>query len=715
MSTNISSQVSDVARKDILELEEKINQFTDGSVAEDKFKHFRLTRGVYGQRQVGVQMVRIKLPIGKLSADQLEAIADASDNYSTGKLHLTTRQDIQLHFVKLEDSPSLWADLETYGITLREACGNTVRNVTASPVAGIDPEEPFDVTQNAMDFAYHFLRNPVCQNMGRKFKVAFSSSSKDSAFGFIHDLGFIPTVRRENGEDSYGFKVLLGGGLGAQAIKATSIYDFIHEQEVIPLTEAVIRIFDRYGERAKRHKARMKYLVRRLGVEKFLQLVEEERKVISGTYPVDHTTMDEIPELPKLDGRQVEKPGTDNYQSWLRTNTFSQKQPSFKGVYIRVQNGDLSSNQARGLAGIVRRFAADDVRITVNQGLLLRYIDTGFVPGVYQALTQIGLAAPGFDSVHDITACPGSDTCNLAVTNSTGLTRALEKILTSEYPELIDEKGVHIKISGCMNSCGHHMNANIGFHGSTIKSGNMVAPAVQVVLGGGLDPDGSGQLADKIIKVPTKRAPQVVRLVLDGYKVDSLKDEAFNEYYRRKGKAYFYQLLKPLADQTRLANSDFFDWEQSAQYKQQIGVGECAGVTLDVIGTVISEATEKLEAAKEGLDSGAFADAIYNTYSSLVIGAKAALLSIDIECNTQAKIISDFDHHLVAAGQFELKGSFENTVYQINKQKPSKDFANDYFNSGKNFLDKLIDFRTRQIGENREQASKIVVDDYYKA
>jgi sulfite reductase (ferredoxin) len=272
MSIQFSKNVSPAAQQDIVELANQIKVYESGRMSDDAFRKFRLARGVYGQRQAGVQMIRIKLPYGRVSADQLVRIADCSDKYATGNLHATTRQDIQLHFVKLADSPALWAELEDAQITLREACGNTVRNVTASPKAGIDPEEPFDVTPYAHAIFEYFLRNPICQDMGRKFKMALSSSEKDSAFAFMHDVGLIPRIQGE----IRGFKVLIGGGLGAQPYLAQTAYEFLEEQKVIPFIEAFLRVFDRYGERTKRHKARSKYLLQEIGLEAVMQKIQEE-------------------------------------------------------------------------------------------------------------------------------------------------------------------------------------------------------------------------------------------------------------------------------------------------------------------------------------------------------------------------------------------------------------------------------------------------------
>lgn len=712
---NVNGNVNKDAQKDIRELTDKIQKFRTGEIPEDKFKHFRLTRGVYGQRQLGVQMVRIKIPYGRLTTAQLLKIADVSEKYATGNLHLTTRQDIQLHFVKLDNSPLLWAELEEENITIREACGNTVRNVTGSSAAGIDPHELFDISPYAEAFTRYFLRNPICQDMGRKFKAAFSSSDADSGFTYFHDLGFIPRKQIVDGKEVFGFKVLIGGGLGAQAFVAQVAYDFLPLDEYIPFSEAVLRVFDRHGERTKRHKARFKFLIQKIGLPAFMKLVEEERIALKNKkYEVKSSFSFPVQLPPAYQGNGIAPHDERKFQRWVKTNTFEQKQKGFYGVWLKVQTGDISHTNARILAAIVKKYAADDMRVTVNQGLLLRYAKPEAFPALFNELDAIGLAEPGFDSTHDVTTCPGTDTCNLGVTNSMELARVLERVLKEEYEDLIYDHDVHIKISGCMNSCGQHMGAQIGFHGSSIKKGELVAPAMQVVLGGGVDPDGTGYVADKIVKVPTKKAPDALRRLLNDFEEHAIDGEYFNAYFRRMGDKYFYQMLKPLSDY-EFTQDDFMDWGHVETYEQAIGVGECAGITLDVISTVINESAEKFEWAKESFAEKAFADSIYNSYNTFVIGAKATLLSKDIQCNTQAGIIRDFHEKLVKTSIFPLGADFEELVYQINKNEPTEEFAKKYLADAFAFLEKVKTFRAEQLGVDKSQMDKQVVSTYYKA
>ena len=698
-------------QKDIEELKQKIHAFESGKMDEEKFKAYRLTRGVYGQRQLGVQMFRTKIPFGRLNSQQLERLSEVTDRYSTGNLHLTTRQNIQMHHVKLADSPAIWEALGEVGVTAREACGNTVRNITASAKAGIDPDEPFDVSPYVEATYQHFLRNPICQDMGRKIKIAFSSSEKDSAFAYFHDFGFIPRIR----EGVRGFKVLLAGGLGAQSIIAHTVSEFMPADQIMGFMEACIRVFDRYGERSKRFKARMKFLVKSLGVGPFLELVEEEKKGLGyDSFPIDADTWKEAasPELGELP--QLPTQG-EAYTFWRQTNVFEQRQSGLYGVQLKVLLGDISSDIARKLAPIVRRYAADDIRITVNQGLLLRHVQPEALPHLYLALKELGLADPGFDSLADITACPGTDTCNLGVSNSTRVSEVLEEVVKKDFHHLITDADIKVKISGCMNACGQHMAANIGLHGSSIKHKELVVPALQVVLGGGIGPDGKGSIAEKVIKLPSKKMPDALRVLLTDYEEEALEGEYYNDYFRRLGKKYFYQLLKPFADLDVLQESDYKDWGQEEFFVPEVGVGECAGVAYDVIGGILQDAKDRLIEGKTTLEDGHVAEAIYLSYSAFVIGAKAMLLSKDIPCNTHKKILEDFDSHYVQSKEIDLSMgiSFSDWVLRMKEQVPTKEFAAAYSQEAEAFLNVLYRLREKQLADAGKD--KRVIGHHYQA
>ncbi|TAN17403.1 MAG: HEPN domain-containing protein [Chitinophagaceae bacterium] len=687
-----------VVEKEILELDRKIKAYRNGTMPEQYFKSLRLARGIYGQRQKGVQMIRIKLPHGRLTLSQWKRIADISDEYATGKLHLTTRQDIQLHFVSLDKTPDLWAKLAEDKITIREACGNTVRNITGSSFAGIDPEEPFDVTPYAQAAFEYFVRNPICQDMGRKFKIAFSSSDKDKAWSFIHDVGLIPKIKEQDGKTVRGFKVLIGGGLGAQPYLAQEVFDFLEEDIVFPYIEAVIRVFDRYGERTNRMKARMKYLIAKLGLEEFTRLVKEEWKSLKNK----HFQIPLVEEEIKLPAIHIQLPAVkinnqQQFERWKRTNIFPQKQSGYFAAGIRVPLGDISTDTSRRLIEKLKPFIADDVRVTPNQGFLLRYIREEHLPYVFSILEEEHVDKAGFDSTADITACPGTDTCNLGISSSTGIAEALEEVIENEFEDLIYNSDIHIKISGCMNSCGQHGIAQIGFHGSSMRSGKLTLPALQILLGGGIIGDGKGRTADKVIKIPSKRGPEALRAILHDYETHKLEFELFNDYYDRMGNKYFYSLLKPLADIENLGESDFIDWGREEQFVPAIGTGECASVVIDLIGALLTDAGEKLGFADEAIEETRIADAIYHAYSAFINTAKALLLDKEIACNTQNGILNDFDRHFSEEKAFSFPKGFREYVLRINQHQPEYDFATAYISSAKEFLENAKIYREEEV------------------
>ncbi|MBE7640985.1 HEPN domain-containing protein [Salegentibacter sp. BLCTC] len=683
-----------VVEQDILDLEKKIRLFREGKADEEKFRSLRLARGVYGQRQAGVQMVRIKLPFGRVTSEQLHRIADVSDEYSKGRLHITTRQDIQIHHVSLDRTPELWAQLEKDDITLREACGNTVRNVTASPTAGIDKNEPFDVSPYAHGTFQFFLRNPICQEMGRKFKMSFSSSEEDTALSYIHDLGFIAKLK----DGKRGFKVMLGGGLGSQPRHADELYEFLPAEKLLPLIEGVLRVFDRYGERKKRLKARMKFLIKDIGKEAFMKLVSEQNTALSKNHPDFEIEKFEVePLLQKVEVPQVEIEDKKHFETWKNTNVIPQKQEGLFAVGIRVPLGDFYTGGARKLADLVKKYAGNEIRLSLRQDILIRHVREAFLPFFYSELKKLGYAETGYDKTVDITACPGTDTCNLGIASSTGIADVLEDVLKEEYPQFINGKDITIKISGCMNACGQHNMAEIGFQGMSVKVGKTVAPALQVLLGGGTLGNGKGRFADKVVKVPSKRGPQALRLLLNDFEANANSEEKFAEYYDRQGKTYFYDLLKELADTSTITENEYVDWGHEKPYIKAVGVGECAGVVIDLIATLLFESEEKIDNAKSALERKAWADSIYHSYTSIVNSAKALLLAEDVKTNTQAGIISQFDELFIDTGKIELATSFKEFAYQMNEHEPNEAFANKYLEDAHLFLKRVDAFRTKEV------------------
>ena len=682
-----------IVEKDILDLANKIELFQNGKIDEEKFRSLRLARGVYGQRQDGVQMIRIKLPYGKVLSHQLRRIAEVSDEYSRSRLHITTRQDIQIHYVDLNRTPELWAELERDNVTLREACGNTVRNVTASETAGIDVNEPFDVSPYADALFKFFLRNPICQEMGRKFKVSFSSTDEDTGLSYMHDLGFIAKI--ENGVR--GFKVMLGGGLGSQPRHADLFYEFLPSDKIIPLMEGVLRVFDRYGERKSRAKARLKFLLKDIGLEAFKQLIEEEQNAIEfKTVAIDATnyevSMPVIVNVPDVDIEDLAR-----YNLWKSTNVIPQKQNGYFAIGIKVLLGDFYTDKARLLADLVEQYAAGEIRLSLRQNILIPFVKEELLPFFYNELEKLGFTEVGYNKAVDITACPGTDTCNLGIASSTGIAEELERVIKTEYPQYLENTDLVIKISGCMNACGQHNMANIGFQGMSIRTKDkLVAPALQVLLGGGNIGNGNAYFADKVVKVPSRRGPEALRRILNDFETNA-NGKLFVDYYRAKGEKYFYQILTDLSDTENLTQEDFIDWGTEEQYVKAIGIGECAGVVIDLIATLFLESDEKISEAKEAYNNTVYSSAIYEAYRSMVNSAKAILLSENIKTNTQAGIILQFDELFIETKKIDLGSSFSDIIYQIKAYPPSKDFAKNYIVAAEQFLKNVRAYREKQL------------------
>ena len=686
-----------IVQKDIIDLERKIALFRDGKIDDERFRSLRLARGVYGQRQEGVQMIRIKLPFGKVTSEQLVRITKVSDEYSTGRLHITTRQDIQIHYVSLDRTPQLWAELEKDDVTLREACGNTVRNITASETAGIDPEEPFDVSPYAHAMFQFFLRNPVCQEMGRKFKMSFSSSDKDTGLSYLHDLGFIPKI--VNGVK--GFKVMLGGGLGSQPSHAELLTEFIPANQIIPTTEGILRIFDRYGERAKRLKARLKFLLKEIGKDEFLRLVDEEKKALSlHTVEIDTSAFEGAIPAPLLEVPKVEIVDTAAFEAWKKSNVIPQKQAGYVAIGIKVQLGDFYTDKARALAHLIKNYAANELRFTLRQDILIRHVKEENLPFFYQELAKLDFVKVGYNSISDITACPGTDTCNLGIASSTGIAVELERVLNTEYPQYSNNREITIKISGCMNACGQHNMAEIGFQGMSINAGKLVAPALQVLLGGGNLGNGNGRFSDKVIKIPSRRGPDALRLILNDFEANA-NGQSFLNYYDAQGEKYFYEFLKPLADLTNLTEADFVDWGNADNYVKAVGVGECAGVVIDLVATLLLEAKDKLTYAQEAYEESKWSDAIYHAYAGFVNGAKALLLAENQKTNHQAGIIDLFDTVFVETNKIQLPTTLKQLVFQIRDNEPTPEFAQKYRQEAIAFFETIEAFRAKDLQDEK--------------
>lgn len=559
MSTPAAGPIADA---EIARFTDLIERRQRGEVDEEDFRRFRLQHGVYGIRgQTDVQMVRVKIPYGKLTAIQLERLGEIADRFARGIGHITTRQDVQFHWVSLDAVPQVLRRLAEVGLTTREACGNIVRNVTACPLAGVCPDEAFDVTPYAATLSRHLLRNPICQALPRKFKIAFSGCATDCAVAGIHDIGALAAIQEEKGVECRGFRLYVGGGLGPAPRAARLLEPFTPAEDLILTAEAIIQVFDRLGNRQNRARARMKFLIEELGIEEFRQLVFEERQVVWAAWPgtlpsvpeareptpaaAEESTLSAVlsprcPELVEGLKGQVEGPTPDRspptgFEAWRATNVVAQKQTGFYAAYVTVPGGDLTAGQFRDLAALMRCFPGLEVRTVITQNLALRWTREEWLPGLYTSLVEADLGRPGVHGIGDVLGCPGADTCNLAVTHSHRLVLELTRQLAA-HPDLVlagDLKDVTIKISGCPNSCSHHHIAAIGLCGAARRVDGRQVPHYQLLLGGEVG-DGQVSFGRPVMRIPARRVPEAIFRLVELYRAERADGESFLDWIRRK-------------------------------------------------------------------------------------------------------------------------------------------------------------------------------------
>ncbi len=564
---------------EIVRFEERAQQLQSGAITAEQFRPFRLKHGTYGQRQPGFQMLRVKIAAGVLKPAQLRVLARIADDYSTGRGHLTTRENIQFHFVKLENVGAAMRLLADAGLTTREACGNTVRNVTACPVAGICPGEAFDVTPYALGVSRCLLRHPDFHDLPRKFKIAFSGCENDGdcAVAGIHDVGLIAQVRGSNGTSHRGFKVLVGGGLGSLPTEAAVLTDFLPEEELLPTVEAILRVFTETGNRKNKLMARLKFVLRAKGIEEFRRLVAEKRKVSQApaeTYMVPSpiqpslVTIAPAPLSISVAGSQADP----EYDRWAEHNLMFQRQAGYGGVWVKLSAGTLFSSQMRGLADVLEKNELTGVRIAVNQDLVIPWVPFDRVRAIYDGLREFELVTPGARTISDVTGCPGATTCNLGITRSLTLAEVLSRELTGySDPEI---QKLRIKISGCPNSCGHHHIADIGFYGNVRKIGDRQAPYYQLLLGGKVNADGV-QFGRQIMSVPARPIPAIIRGLLEFYQRDRQPRETFSSWVARTPDESIKARLQPFADVNSSSEDIFVDWGDTETYSLKLGRGEC--------------------------------------------------------------------------------------------------------------------------------------------
>jgi sulfite reductase beta subunit-like hemoprotein len=559
-------------KRDIDEFVQKLEAFERGELTADQFRSYRLLRGVYGQRQSDVQMIRVKIPFGQVGPEQLHALADVADKYSRGYGHVTTRQNVQLHFVKLSDAEAAQRRLDEAGLTTREACGNSVRTVTACAQANVCSGAPFDVTPYAEAITRHFLRGPLSGSLPRKFKIAFSGCETDCAFGAIHDVGLIAQVK----DGQRGFKVFAAGGLSTTPQAAIVLHDFVPAGELGRVCEALVRLFHALGNRENKARARMKYVLRKLGEEGFRAKYQEQRSAIDAeafaelTLPQPANNPPAPPVALAGGGSQPE-----GYLAWRTTNVIDQKQEGYAAAYVRLFLGDITSAQLRQLAEIVPRFGDGTLRFTVDQNLLIPWVDKKSLPALYAALREIGLSLGDVHTALDVTSCPGAESCNLAVTSSRNVSRAIaERLAVDDVSGASGLAGTSIKISGCPNSCGQHHVADIGFHGAAKHVKGTTFPMYQLHLGGGVD-GGGARFGRQVVKVVARRVPEAVAVLVKLFESDHEPGETPSKFFVRVDPKRVVAALGDIAAAPPVPEEQS-DIGEDTGFHVAIGAGECA-------------------------------------------------------------------------------------------------------------------------------------------
>jgi len=641
-----------------------MEQKRQGKLDDKIFAETRLRRGVYGQRYDNGQrddgfgsktleypcgsltkgpetvwdapgMLRIKIPFGGVTPDSMEVLADLAEEYSDGICHITTRQDVQLHFVQLDDSPDMMRRLAAVGVTTREACGNSVRNITGCPLAGVCQDEAFDITPYSQCMAGFLLGHRDCQDFGRKFKVTFSGCAQHACgLASMHDVGFIARLRTIDGEQRRGFEVYVGGGLGAVPHQAKLFSEFIPEGEIFPLILAIARVFARLGEKKNRARARLKFVVAKLGIDEFVKCVKEELSLVS----TDDRWSEWIADCHSYcDASSIEAPGVDvpqvstsGFDRWSGTNVRRQRQEGYSVVTVALPLGDLTGEQMRRLAEIARLYVGENVRTTVEQNIILRWVKDSQLEALYADLEGIGLGLVGAESIVDVTACPGTDTCKLGIASSRGLAAELrERLAAGSAGRDEAVKGLRIKISGCFNSCGQHHLSDLGFYGVSRKFGGRAVPHFQVVLGGCWG-NNANSYGLAIGAVPSRRIPEVVDRITAKYVEDKHKDESFQAYCSRVGKknlkGMFADLMKVPGYEED--SSLYSDWRDPREFTiGDLGTGECAGEVVSLAEFDMAEAERRAFEAQILLEEGSPRKADEMAYGAMIEAARALVRS----------------------------------------------------------------------------------------
>ena len=667
------SSIDPLVQSEIANIEGEIARFLDGSLSAERFRAFRLAYGIYGQRQPGVQMIRVKIPTGTLRGAQIERLAAIAEEFANGLAHLTTRQDVQFHFVRLERVGDLLRRLAEVGLTTREACGNSVRNVTACPLSGFIAGETFEVRPYAEATYSYLVRNPFCQQMARKVKIAFSGCPEDCAATAIHDIGALGRISPDGRQ--VGFKVVVGGGLGATPFTAQVLSEFVPLPEFLPTVKAILKVFGDHGNRRSKMRARLKFVVHKIGIERFRALVEEARLALTAEERAEADLLDHVPPefaaptiaaphpaafRPRMPsaafsaGKGIPaacvSPSADAaFERWISTSVRDHREPDRAIVTVLLPLGDIEARRLRVLGRLVTLYGDDCARIAREQNLALPSVPRVYLRLLYEGLSTAGLAEEGAGTALDVTSCPGADTCALGITSSKGLARAIraELLPRSTNGGLEALRGITIKVSGCPNSCGQHHIANIGVHGVVRNIDGVSVPSYQLHLGGSIGA-GEARIGRALEKIPARNVPRAIAALLDLYATERRSSESFADFAQRLDESQARDLLRRFADERPEGADLGIDWGQTEAFStDDIGTGECAGAGQDAVVDPFDNVTAELRQTALFMDRDQWVDALANLNRGQYTLARVLLEALgrhpdsdyEVACELRARVI----------------------------------------------------------------------------
>lgn len=683
---NIPKEVID----DISKFQGEVDKFNAGEVDASHFKPYRVSRGIYSQRGQTHYMVRIKVPGGLLTPEQMIKIAELSKKYGNGVPHVTNRQDFQIHYVALDDVSTILNELLSVSLTSKGGGGSTLRNITASPLAGIDKDDVFDVSAYPLALTEYFLVNPKSYALPRKFKITFAGSYKDDSYATMHDVGFIATIK----DGKEGFKLYGAGGMGAISKTSILLEEFVPKEEVHIYSEALLNLFDKHGNRRNKHKARMRFLVDRHGVEGFTKLYNEELQAVKSegrpslVLPVvEHLR---TPQKPSGSGKDISSDAA-GFSDWFHRNVYEQKQDGYYYAILRLTIGDIESDKLFKLAEVVKSVGNGSVRNTQKQNIVVPYLTQDELPVFYNSLKEIGLADKGADGVEDIMCCPGAETCNLGICLSKPLSIELKNSIEASGMNLVELKDININVSGCPNSCGQHPVGAIGLYGVARGKGHK-APHYNVLVGGRVE-EGKTRLGTISGYVPSKNIPLLINEMLTAYISNRTNsEESYQDYLDRVGFEDTKVLVKKHSELPSFDDDKSFyvDWGASEEFSLAgLGPGECGVGVFDLVETDMNNARATLDSIKVDIDGGINPeDLSENLHNALITATKSLLITQGVEPKNDEEALSEFERLFVTTGI--LDDEFKNL------QKKSAQFNSGLLDgegvkNGADFVLKLLD------------------------